>query len=126
MLFISQSVFFTASTLLSAIHAQPHGQFHGHTHQHSTNKRASNGVVSGRGIVYTWGNTGMEALDGKLAWSTDWSGWADAQNANLGAFVPQVWGLDDSSNDCMFLFIYASISVANTDQIDTQQTSLPS
>ena len=68
----------------------------------------------------------MGALDGKLAWSTDWSGWADAQNANLGTFVPQVWGLDDAANNCKFLFIYASICVANTDQIDIQQSSLPS
>ena len=44
----------------------------------------------------------MEALNDKLTWSTDWSGWADAQNANLGAFAPQVWGLDDAANDCEF------------------------
>lgn len=127
MLFTSSSFLFASSALLSAIHAQPyHGQPHGHTHQHATSKRASSGVVSGRGIVYAWGDTGMDALDGKLSWSTDWSGWEDAGSANLGAFAPQVWGLDDASNDCKNFFICASIGFAIPDQLEFQQISLPS
>ena len=121
MLFTSQSVFFTSSVFLSAVQAQPHG----HTHQHATSKRASTGVVSGRGIVYAYGDTGLEALDGKLAWSTDWSGWADAQNANLGPFAPQVWGLDNPENDCKSFAICTSLRVPSPSQldIDTQQSS---
>lgn len=109
MLLISSSFLFVSSALISAVHAQPHGQVHGHTHQQATSKRASTGVVSGRGIVYAYGDSGMQALDGKISWSTDWSGWADAQNANLGAFTPQAWGLDDPANDCELLFTYALI-----------------
>lgn len=105
MLLTSPSFIFVSSALLSAVQAQPHG----HIRQHATSKRASTGVVSGRGIVYPYGATGMEALNGKVNWHTDWSGWADAQGANLGDFAPQVWGLDDPANDCKFLFICASI-----------------
>ena len=50
----------------------------------------------------------MAALNDKLTWSTDWSGWANAQNANLGAFAPQVWGLDDADDDCKFFVTCAS------------------
>ena len=93
MLFASQSVFISA--LLSAVQAQPHR----HAHQHATSKRAT-GVVSGRGIVYADGNTGMSALSPKLDWSTDWTAWQDnAANADLGSFVPQVWGLNNANGD---------------------------
>ena len=95
MLFISQSVFFALSAFFSAAQAQPHG----HMHQHSTSKRAT-GLVSGRGIVYADGNTGMTALAGKLKWSTDWTAWQDnPSNADLGTFVPQVWGLNNANGE---------------------------
>ncbi len=112
MLFTPPSVFFAFSALLSAVQAQPHR----HAHQHGTSKRAT-GVVSGRGIVYADGNTGMGALsgDGKLTWSTDWTPWQDnPTNADLGAFVPQVWGLNnangDSEKQCKVSVICARIS----------------
>lgn len=99
MLLTSQSIFLASSALFSAVQAQPHGP-HGHTHQHATSKRAT-GVVTGRGIVYADGNTGMGALDGKLSWSTDWTAWEDnPSNANLGTFAPQVWGLDVPKTQC--------------------------
>ena len=90
MFFTSQSILFALSALFSATEAQPHR----HSHQHGASKRAS-GVVTGRGIVYADGNTGMGALAPKLEWSTDWTAWQDNPNNNdLGAFVPQAWGLD--------------------------------
>ena len=94
MLFTSQSVFLTLS-VLSAARAQPHG----HVHQHAASKRATS-VVSGRGIVYADGNTGMGALAGKLSFSTDWTAWQDnPSNADLGTFVPHVWGLNNANGD---------------------------
>ena len=90
MFFTSQSILFALSALFAATEAQPHR----HAHQHGTSKRAS-GVVTGRGIVYADGNTGMGALSPKLEWSTDWTAWQDnPDNNDLGTFVPQVWGLD--------------------------------
>ena len=103
MLFTSQSIFWTLSALSAAARAQPHG----HIHQHGASKRAS-GVVSGRGIVYADGNTGMGALAGKLSGSTDWTPWQDnAANADLGTFVPQVWGLDNANGDPNHQCIYS-------------------
>ena len=97
MLFTSQSVLFALSALSSTAAAQPHG--HNHIHQHGASKRDS-GVVSGRGIVYADGNTGMGALSGKLTWSTDWTAWQDNPNKDdLGTFVPQVWGLNNPNGD---------------------------
>ena len=90
MFFTSQSILFALSALFAATEAQPHR----HSHQHGTSKRAS-GVVTGRGIVYADGNTGMGALSPKLEWSTDWTAWQDnPDNNDLGTFVPQAWGLD--------------------------------
>ena len=95
MLSTSPSILFAFSALLSAVQSIPHG--HGHQHAHS--KRAT-GVVTGRGIVYADGNTGMSALDGKLTWSTDWTPWEDKpSDTDLGSFVPQVWGLDNADGD---------------------------
>ena len=94
MFFTSQSVLLALSVLSSA-RAQPHG----HIHQHGASKRAT-GVVSGRGIVYADGNSGMGALGGKLTFSTDWTPWQDnPSNADLGTFVPHVWGLDNANGD---------------------------
>ena len=94
MLFTSQSVLLALSAV-SAARAQPHG----HTHQHGASKRAT-GVVTGRGIVYADGNTGMSALGGKLSFSTDWTAWQDnPDNVELGTFVPHVWGLDNPNGD---------------------------
>lgn len=109
MLFTSQSVFLTLSALLSAIQAQPHR----HAHQHATAKRAT-GVVSGRGIVYADGNTGMSALSPKLDWSTDWTAWQDnPANADLGTFVPQVWGLNNPDGDSEKQFLAAFLAAAS-------------
>lgn len=107
MFFTSQSILFAFSALLSAVQAHPHG----HAHQHRNSNRAT-GVVTGRGIVYADGNTGMSFLDGKLTWSTDWTPWEDKPNsADLGSFVPQVWGLDNADGDterqCKFPVICA-------------------
>ena len=94
MLFTSQSIFL-AFCALSTARAQPHARIHQHQHQHGASKRAS-GTVSGRGIVYADGNSGMGALGpGKLTWSTDWTPWEDnPAKADLGTFAPQAWGLD--------------------------------
>ena len=105
MFFTSHSLFLALSALSSTAAAQPHGHFH----QHGASKRASD-VVSGRGIVYADGNSGMGALGGKLKWSTDWTAWQDnPANSDLGTFVPQVWGLNNPNGDpqkqCMFHFI---------------------
>ena len=95
MLFTSQSIFFAISALFSTLQAQPHG----HTHHHGTSKRAT-GVVSGRGVVYADGNSGMAALGGKVSWSTDWTPWEDnPTNADLGNFAPQAWGLNNADGD---------------------------
>ncbi|CAF9932880.1 MAG: hypothetical protein ALECFALPRED_005400 [Alectoria fallacina] len=110
MLFTSQSLFFALSALFSAAQAQPHG----HTHHHASSKRAT-GVVTGRGIVYADGNSGMDALDGKLTWSTDWTPWEDnPSNADLGTFVPQVWGLNNANGNPELQFLTAFLKAAST------------
>lgn len=110
MLFTSQSILFAFSALLSAVQAQPHG----HAHRHRNSERTT-GVVTGRGVVYADGNTGMSALDGKLTWSTDWTPWEDnPTNADLGSFVPQVWGLNNADGDSEKQFLNAFLNAAST------------
>ncbi|KAM0794789.1 glycosyl hydrolase catalytic core-domain-containing protein [Usnea florida] len=109
MFFTSQSILFALSAFFAATEAQPHR----HSHQHGTSKRAS-GVVTGRGIVYADGNTGMGALAPKLDWSTDWTAWQDnPDNNDLGTFVPQVWGLDYNNGNPQDQFLSAFLKAAS-------------
>lgn len=110
MLFTSQSIFFAISALFSTLQAQPHG----HIHHHGTSKRAS-GVVSGRGVVYADGNSGMAALGGKVSWSTDWTPWEDnPTNTDLGNFAPQAWGLNNADGDPQKQFLTAFLNANST------------